>query len=449
MAYEEMKERLPVLLGQGNLHELKKMLEALHEADIASFLQELSADRRLLVFRLLSKDLASEVFAYMDTEQQKELLLAFNDEEIAEIIEALFVDDAVDLVEEMPAGVVRRVLMLARPETRRLINQFLQYPEDSAGSIMTAEYIGLKRHMTVAQAITYIRCRGEAAEQLYTCYVTNAERVIEGVISLRTLLMSPDDTVIAELMSKEVITGTTTDDREEIAKKIQDYDLLALPIIDHEKRLVGVVTVDDALDVIREEAEEDFEKMAAMSPTEKPYLKMTIWEQVGHRLPWLLVLMISGMLNGAILSRYEAAFLLMPVLVTFIPMLSDTGGNAGSQSSTLVIRGLALGELSFRDFWRIIWIELRVSLLAGTVLAVVNFARVFWLMGESFIVALVVSIALIVTVVLSKIVGGALPVLATFVRLDPAIMAAPLITTIVDAGAFFIYFSLATTLLGI
>lgn len=399
------------------------------------------------MFRTLPKEIGAEVFSELEPEVQELVIRSVTDQELGAIVEDLFVDDAVDMLEEMPANVVKRVLKSARPDTRRLINQFLNYPENSAGSIMTAEFIDLRKNMTVSDAIGRIRRIGEDSEQIYTCYVMDSHRHLEGVITVKELLLAGDDQVLEQLMEPDVITVTTTEDQEETAQRMKRYNLLSMPVVDRENRLVGIVTADDVMDVLEEEATEDFEKMAAISPSERPYLKTTPFTLARKRIVWLLVLMISGMITGGILGRYEAAIAAMPLLVTFIPMLTDTGGNAGSQSSTLIIRGMAVGEIKPGDFFRVLWKELRVSMLVGLALSAVNFARLLITYPGQWSIALTVSLALCATVVMAKTIGGVLPMIARLIKVDPAIMAAPLITTVVDAFSLVIYFSVAHALL--
>ena len=442
-------EVLRALLERRDYHALQAILAEENEVDIAEFMEELTTEQATVVFRTLPKELAAEVFSNLSPENQEAILAAATDQELSAIVEELYVDDAVDMLEELPANVVKRVLKSARPETRRLINQYLNYPESSVGSIMTAEFTDLRRTMTVAEAIAHIRRTGADSESIYTCYVTDRCRRLEGVVTLRELLLAEDERQVADLMETDVITAGTTEDQEEAVARMMRYDLLSLPVVDGEERLVGIVTVDDVMDVMEEEATEDFEKMAAMAPSEKPYLRTGVFTLARHRILWLLVLMISGMITGGILGRYEAAFAAMPLLVTFIPMLTDTGGNAGSQSSTLVIRGMAVGEIALGDFGRVLWKELRVSVLVGVVLSGVNFARLLLTYPGNVGVALTVTLALFVTVVLAKTVGGVLPMAAKLCRADPAIMAAPLITTIVDAISLVVYFQIASALLPI
>lgn len=437
------------LLERRDLHALRAALLEENEVDIAEFLEELPQDKIVVVFRALPKEMAAEVFSNLEADTQQVIIQSATDQEVSAIVEELYVDDAVDMLEELPANVVKRVLKAARPDTRKLINQFLNYPDNSVGSIMTAEFTDLKQSMTVSQAIAHIRRTGENSESVYTCYVTDAGRRLEGVLTIKELLLAKDEQLIADLMETDVITAETTEDQEKAVERMMKYDFISLPVVDKEGRLVGIVTVDDVMDVMEEEATEDFEKMAAMAPSEKPYLKTSVLSLAKHRIMWLLVLMISGMITGGILGQYEAAFAAMPLLVTFIPMLTDTGGNAGSQSSTLVIRGMAVGEIQLKDFAKVFWKELRVSMLVGVVLSAVNFVRLIITYPGNYMVALTVALALFVTVMLAKTVGGVLPMAAKLCHADPAIMAAPLITTIVDAISLVVYFRIACALLPI
>ena len=442
-------EALLDLLERRDYHALRAMLAEENEVDIAEGIAQLPQEKAVVAFRTLPKELAAEVFSNLPPETQQIIIQSATDQELSAIVEELYVDDAVDMLEELPANVVKRVLKNARPDTRRLINQYLNYPENSVGSIMTAEFTDLRQTMTVAEAIDHIRRTGADSESIYTCYVTNASRKLEGVVSIRELLLAGDDQLVADLMETDVITAETTEDQEEAVARMMKYDFISLPVVDKEQRLVGIVTVDDVMDVMEEEATEDFEKMAAMAPSEKPYLKTSVFALAKHRIMWLLVLMISGMITGGILGRYEAAFATMPLLVTFIPMLTDTGGNAGSLSSTLVIRGMAVGEIELRDFVKVFWKELRVSLLVGVILSAVNFVRLIITYPGNEMIALTVALALLVTVLLAKTVGGVLPMVAKLCHADPAIMAAPLITTIVDAISLVVYFQIASALLPI
>ena len=448
----EKKFDLPALLElleRRDICALRAALEDENEVDVAELLTQLPRDKAVVTFRTLPKELAAEVFSNLPPERQQDIIQSVTDQELSAIVEELNVDDAVDMLEEMPANVVKRVLQNAHPDTRKLINQFLNYPDHSAGSIMTAEFTDLRQTMTVAEAIDHIRSTGADSESIYTCYVTDASRRLEGVITLRELLLARDDERVAQRMETDIITVETTEDQEEAVARMMKYDFISLPVVDREGRLVGIITADDVMDVMEEEATEDFEKMAAMAPSEKPYLKTGVFSLARHRIVWLLVLMISGMITGGILGRYEAAFAAMPLLVTFIPMLTDTGGNAGSQSSTLVIRGMAVGEIRTRDFLRVFWKELRVSMLVGLALSAVNFVRLIFTYPGNEMIALTVALALFVTVLLAKTVGGVLPMAAKLCHADPAIMAAPLITTIVDAISLIVYFQIASALLPI
>ena len=440
-------EKLEELINTRNYRELRVKLAEMNEVNIALFIEELPVEKATVAFRTLPKGLAADVFANLSSDTQEYIIGSINDQELAVIVEDLFVDDAVDMLEELPASVVKRVLKNATPDTRALINQFLQYPENSAGSIMTAEFTDLRRNMTVEDAIKHIRRTGEDRETVYTCYVIDDRRILDGVVTVKDLLLSEDDCSIENIMNTNFVSVTTLEDREEVAKLFAKYDLLSIPVVDHEGRLVGIVTVDDAVDVMEQEATEDFEKMAAMIPSEKPYLKTGVFVLAKNRIMWLLVLMISGMITGSILGKYEAAFAAMPMLVTFIPMLTDTGGNAGSQSSTLVIRGMAVSEISTKDLVAVMWKELRVSMLVGIALSAVNFVRLVITYPGNELIALTVALSLFATVVIAKTIGGALPIIAKLFKADPAIMAAPLITTIVDAFSLIIYFSVAEKLL--
>nr|WP_314099460.1 magnesium transporter [uncultured Lachnoanaerobaculum sp.] len=446
---ENVKEVLFDLVSRKQFRQLKDELCEMNEFDIASFLEELDSEKQIIIFRMLPKELASDVFACLEVETQEHIINSITDKELAYIIEELYVDDAVDMLEELPATIVKRVLQNAAPSTRLQINEFLKYPENSAGSIMTAEYIGLKKNMTVQEAFAYIRKHGYDKETIYTCYVMDAKRMLEGVVTVKDLLMNDYEVKIEDIMDTNVIKAVTTDDKEEIADLFNKYDLLSLPVVDHENRLVGIVTIDDAVDVMEEEATEDFEKMAAMLPSEKPYLKTSVVELAKNRITWLLVLMLSSMLTGGILTKYEKAFEVMPLLVSFVPMLTDTGGNAGSQSSTMIIRGMTIGEIASSDILKVVWKETRVSFIVGLILGLVNFIRLIIQYPGQPLVALTVVLALFATVFVAKVIGGILPIIAKRLKLDPAIMAAPLITTIVDAVSLVIYFQIAVELLHI
>jgi len=442
-------EELLELLDRRDYRTLKAKLAELHEADVAVFIEEHSPDKAAIVFRLLSKPQAAEVFSMLDIDQRRTLVAAFSDQEVAQIIEELYTDDAVDFLEELPANAVNRVLSLATPDTRKLLNRFMKYAEDTAGSIMTSEYVKLHHSFTVGEAIKHIRERGADRETIYTCYISDATRKLIGVVSVRELLLARDDQLVNEIMQENVISVEVTTDQEEVANIISDYDLIALPVVDKENRLVGIVTFDDVFDVVRREATEDMHLMAGLRPSEKPYLKTSTWSLASQRMVWLLVLMFSGMVNGIILGQYEYAFTSLPILVTFIPMLTGTGGNSGAQSSTVIIRGMVLGEIQFRDLGKVIWKEFKISIIAGLVLSAINFIRIYISYGQNIALSLTVSISLIVIVIVAKISGAILPMLAQKLKMDPATMASPLITTIVDAVGLVIYFNIAIRILPI
>ena len=445
---EKMRnETLGTLLRERDFRKLKEMLCEMNEVDVAAFMDELDSEKTLVVFRMLPKELATDVFACLDPDQQGHIINQITDKEVQNIIEDLFVDDAVDMLEELPARVVKRVLKNAAPDTRNLINEFLQYPENSAGSVMTAEYIGLRKSMTVAEAIAYIRENGVDKETIYTCYVMDKKRRLEGVVTVKDLLMSADGRLIEDIMDTKVIKAVTTQDREEMVDLFNRYGLLSLPVVDHEDRLVGIVTVDDAVDVMEQEATEDFERMAAMLPSEKTYLKTGVLELAKNRIPWLLILMLSAMVTGSILASFEESLQAMPLLVSFIPMLMDTAGNAGAQSSTMMIRGMALGEVAPSDAIRILFKESRVALVCGAILGAVNFIRLMIQYPGQYMMCITVVISVFLTVIVAKIVGGLLPLGAKRIGLDPAMMASPIITTLVDAISIMLYFQLASAFL--
>ena len=440
---------LEALLKKRSFKALREALLELNEVDIAEFLGLLNGEEAVLAFRTLPKGVAADVFAELEPETQQLIVAAATDAELAVIVEDLYVDDAVDMLEDMPANVVKRILKNATPEMRGLINQFLKYPEHSAGSIMTAEFTDLRPTMTVEQAIEHIRRTGEDRETVYTCYVVGPRRRLLGVVTVRSLLLARDSQLVSDVMEDGVISVATGTDQEEAVRLLQRYGFLSLPVVDAEGRLVGIVTVDDVVDVMEQEATEDFEKMAAMLPSEKPYLKTGVFALAKNRLAWLLILMISSMITGSILAKYEAAFAVIPLLVTFIPMLTDTGGNAGSQSSTMIIRGMAVGEIEAGDILRVLWKELRVGVIVGVLLGLVNYIQLVIRFPGQEMLCLTVVLSLLATVMLAKTIGCVLPIAAQVLHLDPAIMAAPLITTIVDAVSLIIYFQLACSLLKI
>ena len=453
MTREERFEELTLALEQKQYHTFTESVDTMNAVDVADYLSTLEGDHLLAAFRLLKKDIAADVFAELDSDAIEQIVLATKDADLALLVDELFIDDAVDLLEELPASMVKRILRVTKPETRLLINKFLSYPENSAGSVMTAEFIDLKENMTVNEAVARIRRTGVDKETVYTAYIIDNARHLHGTVSLKDLLFADSDALLSDIMSTELVMASTTDHREDVAAMISKYDLLALPIVDREKRLVGIVTVDDALDVMEEEATEDIEKMAALVPDNRPYLKSNVWEIFKKRIPWLLLLMVSATFTGEIIAGFEESLALFPALIAFIPMLMDTGGNSGGQASVTIIRGLALDEIRMRDILKIIWKEIRVGLLCGVVLSVCNFLKILLvdnlIFGNnvSLMQATVVSITLVCTVVVAKFVGGTLPVLAKKIGLDPAVMASPFITTIVDAVSLIIYFRVAMSLL--
>ena len=453
---DELVDPVEDLLRQKQYADLRDLLLPLEAPDIAILFGDLDDERVPLVFRLLPKELAAEVFVELEADNQELLIQSFSNTELKEVLDELYLDDAVDLVEEMPANVVTRILKHTDPETRKSINEILKYPEDSAGSIMTTEYVDLKENMTVGDAFKRIRRTAPDKETINVCYVTDERRHLIGYLSIRRLLLAEEDDIIGEIMEKSLIAVQTLDDQETTAQALSKYDFLALPVVDKENRLVGIVTVDDAMDVIEEETTEDFEKMAAMLPSDKPYLKAGVFETWKARTPWLLMLMLSATFTGIILTHFESALMSCAILTSFIPMLSGTGGNSGTQASTAVIRALSLDEVRFSDLFHVLWKELRVSLCCGVCLAGANFIKMMlvdrMLMNNPDVtvwVALVVCATLICTVVCAKLVGCAMPILAEKVGFDPAVMASPFITTIVDALSLLIYFEVASAILGI
>ena len=440
---EQNREDLIELANSRQLKKLKDQLSEMNEFDVAELIGDLSPEQALVLFRLLPKDLSSEVFACLDIDRQQTIINSISDTELHNIIEDLAIDDAVDLVEELPASVVKRILKMATPSTRVLINQYLQYPDNSAGSIMTAEYVALRPFMTVEQSFAYIRKNGVDKETIYTCYVIDKSRKLIGVVTLKDLIMNQYETKVSDIMDDDVISALTTEDQEEVAGLFTKYDLLALPVVDRENRLVGIVTVDDIVDVMEAEATEDFEKMAAMAPSEKSYLKTSVFTLAKNRIVWLLILMISSTVSGAILTYYEATFAALPLLVSFIPTLMDTGGNSGSQASTMIIRGLAVDEIELSDLFRVLWKELRVGVICGTILAGLNFIRLMIQYPGNTGIMIIVSVSMLLTVILAKTLGALLPMLAKALNLDPALMASPMLTTIVDACSMIIYFTMA------
>lgn len=449
-------EMLLELAAQKRFRQLKEILSEMNEVDVAEFLGEVEPDQLAVIFRLLPRNMGADVFTYLeDSEDQEKLIDALSDKELREVLDELYLDDAVDIIEDMPANVVSRMLRNTNAATRNQINQLLNYPKDSAGSIMTTEFVYLHPDATVEESFARIRQVGLDKETIYTCYVTKRRQLL-GVVTVRRLLLSTYETRIGDIMETNVLFVKTTDDKEDVAQMFSKYDLTALPVVDNDERLVGIVTVDDAMDVIEEETTEDFEKMAAILPSDKPYLKAGVWETWKSRIPWLMMLMLSATFTGIILTTFENALAACVVLTSFIPMLTGTGGNSGSQSSVAVIRALSLGEVEFRDMASVVWKEIRVAVLCGICLAVANFGKMMlvdrWMMQNPEVtpaVALVVCLTLLGTVVCAKVVGCTLPMVAEKVGIDPAVMASPFITTVVDALSLLIYFGIATRLLGL
>ena len=455
--FEIVEKALLRMLEEKKYATLRDILATMNPSDVAGVFSNLEDKQIPLMFRLLPKEQAAETFVEMEPDAQELLIQGFSDNELKEVLDELYVDDAADIVEEMPANVVKRILKAADPEMRKSINQILRYPDYSAGSIMTTEYVSLRPNMTVGESILRIRRQGVDKETIYTCYVTAKDRTLMGIVTVKDLLLAEDDeTKIEDIMLTNVISVTTQDDQEEVARMFGKYNFLALPVVDKERRMVGIVTFDDAMDVIEDETTEDMEIMAAMTPSEKSYLKSTPFDLFKHRIPWLMLLMVSATFTGMIITSFESALSLLPVLTAFIPMLMDTGGNCGSQSSVTVIRSLSLNELKFNDVFRVMWKEVRTAVLCGITLAVLCFVKILLvdrlLMGNTSINLMVngvVCLTLAVTVVIAKFVGCSLPLLAKKLGFDPAVMASPFITTIVDALSLLVYFSFAKTLLGI
>lgn len=446
------EEILISLIKEKNIKELRPILEAMNSVDIAHLLVNISKEDLPIIFRLLPKDIAADTFVEMDTDMQELLISSFSDRELRLILDELFIDDTVDIIEEMPANVVKRILNQSDAQSRKTINEILQYPEDSAGSLMTIEYVTLRKNMTVKEAFETIRRTGVDKETIYTCYVTDDKRYLQGIVSVKTLLLSNYETKISDVMETNIIHIDTHTDKEEVARLFSKYSFLAMPVVDKESRLVGIITVDDALDVIEDEATEDITKLAGMTPADKPYLKTSIWQIWLNRVPWLLVLMVGATFTGMIITKYESTLAISIALTAFIPMLMDTGGNASSQASVTVIRGIALGEIAFKDMGKILWKEIRVSLLLGGTLAVACFIKIMAIdqlfrLPNGYIIAAAVCVTMFLTIVVAKLIGGILPLFAKALKLDPAVVANPFITTIVDALSLIIYCNIAMALL--
>lgn len=454
--HERRNDELTELLDRRDMKQLQRRMEEMNEFDVAEFLTEIEDNRMPMVFRLLSKETAADVFANFEAPEQERIINSITDSELAGIIEELYVDDAVDMMEEMPANVVRRVMRAATPATRSLINQYLRYPENSAGSIMTSEFVDLKKYMNVKESFARIRRIGEDKETIYVCFVISADRKLEGIVTVKDLLLADDDTIIEDLMDRNVIFATTTDDQETVSEMFSDYDLMALPVVDTEGRLVGIVTVDDVLDVMEQETTEDFEIMAGILPSDKPYSRTGPFDMWKNRIPWLMFLMLSATFTSMILTTFEDMLAVQAGLVAFIPMLMGTGGNSGAQSSTAVIRSLSLGDTEPKDVLRVMWKEWRVALLCGVTLAGVNFGKMLLLDGfilhndsVTVLVAATVSLSIVFIVMFAKVVGSTLPILAEKIGVDPAVMANPLISTVTDAVSLLIYIYVAKLILHI
>ncbi len=444
-----MEERIIELLKDKQYPELRSILEDMNPADISALFENLPADRLPLLFRLLPKELAADTFVEMEANAQAMLIQGFSDNELKEVLDELYLDDAVDIVEEMPANVVKRILLNTDPNTRKMINEILKYPDDSAGSLMTIEYVSLRPHMTVEEAIKRIRRTGIDKETIYTCYVTEDDRRLIGIVTVKALLLADENLTMEDIMETHIISVNTLEDKEDVAQKFTKYDLMAVPVVDEENRLVGIVTFDDAIDVMQDEATEDMEKMAAIMPSDKPYFRTSVLETWKLRIPWLLLLMVSATFTGKIISSFEEALASQITLTAFIPMLMDTGGNSGGQASVTIIRGLSIGDIEFSDIFKVLWKEIRVAILCGLTLAVCNFAKIMLLDGVEVKVALVISVTLVVTVFIAKMIGCTLPIFADKLGFDPAVMASPFITTIVDAISLLVYFRIAAMTLGI
>ena len=443
----EIEEIIDNLIKEKKYTELKEKLKEMKSADISAIIDDMNKEDAVIIFRLLSKEKAGMTFSYMETDMREKLIQSFTDSELKNILDQLFMDDTVDLIEEMPSNVVTRILKNVNKNDRKIINELLKYPDDSAGSIMTTEFIDLKEQMTVEDALERIRKIGTDSETIYTCYVLDQKRKLKGIVGIKELLLAKENTLVSDIMETNIILVNTLEDKEEVAKKFDKYDLYALPVVDNENRLVGIVTVDDAMNVLQDEVEEDFEKMAAMQPNEDGYFETSVFKHAKNRILWLLILMLSSAITGGIITNYENAFAAVPLLVAFIPMIMDTGGNCGSQSSTLIIRGLATDELELKDVFKILWKEIRVAVIVGLILTLVNGLRIF-VQYKSLQLALTVGLSITVTVIMSKTIGCLLPLIAKKLKLDPAIMAAPLITTIVDILSILLYFQIATIIMG-
>lgn len=439
--------KLDELLAAGKFAELRQILRDMNPVDIANELGEMDTADMIRVFRLMSGDQAAEVFAYLDANDHNAIARQLTTEEARKLVEDMYLDDAVDFLDELPSDMVRNILANSKPETRVLINRFLNYPENSAGSLMTVEFVRLFETQTCREAIAYVRTSGIEKETIYTCYVVDAATHLTGIVSLREILTSKDDTLIRDIMSTDFVFATTTEDQERVALDFKKYDLIAMPVLDQESRIVGIITVDDIMDVIEAEQTEDLERLAGMQHAEKGYLDSTVWELAKNRILWLMILMVSATITASLINRYNRLLSGMVVLAAFIPMLMDTGGNSGSQASTLMVRGLATGEVGPRDWGKVVWKEFRVGILCATILASINFLRIFAFQQATWQVNLVVNLTLFFTVIVAKVTGGSLPIAAKLCKVDPALMASPILTTMVDLFTLLIYFNIATRLM--
>lgn len=441
------KTRITELLEQKRYNYLYEQLNEMNAVDIAEIMDELPSESSVRVFRLLSKDLAAEVFANLPSDKQEFLIGCLSDAELERVTSDMFIDDTVELLSEMPATIVKRILRVADPADRRIINELLNYPENSAGSIMTTEFMDLREHMTVEEAIEKIRREGIDKETIYNCYILDNSRVLKGVITVKDLLLAPLGTVVGDIMETAIISAHTLEDRESAVMLMKKYGLMTLPVVDSENRLVGIITIDDAVDIIVSESDEDISLISAVNPSEETYLKTSVARLALNRIPWLLILMFTSIVTGTIISKYEEAFTAVPLLVSFIPMLMDTGGNSGSQASVLVIRGLATGDLKLTDYVKVLWKEFRIAIICAVVLSVANGIRIYIQYGD-FKISLIVALSLICTVIASKLVGCSLPMLAKRIGVDPALVASPFITTLVDSLSVFVYFNIALAIMG-
>lgn len=443
-----MKEEVEKFIQEKKFNDLRKYLESMNSADFPSLFEQIDEEKIIVIYRILSKEKAAEVFAELDSDVQEKLINCFTEKELREVINELFMDDTVDLIEEMPSNVVKRILKNIKSIDRKIINELLNYPEDSAGTIMTTEFVDLKENMTVEQAFDKIRKIGLQKETVYNCYVLSTDRKLKGIIDLKDLLIAEKEEKLKNIMNVNVITTNTLEDKENVVKMFDKYNFFALPVVDKEKRLVGIITIDDAIDVLQEEIDEDFEKMAAITPSEDTYFKTSVFKHARNRIVWLIILMLSSIVTGAIITKYETAFAAVPILVAFIPMIMGTTGNCGSQTSTLIIRGMSNDEVQVKDYLKAVWKELRVAILVALMLGIANGLRIL-IQYKDLNLAIVIALSLLGTVVLAKFLGCSLPMLAKKLKIDPALMATPVITTISDMCSVLIFFKIATIVMGL